>query len=417
MKKLIFRLSIKEICLLLVVIMAVLWFLGIVVSSIGIFKLNKAISEIQTIVTNTQNSHKLAEIAASLKSHHTLINWFFWLNLILFVCSIALAAFLTNYISNILQKEIKRLEEFALRIKSGNLKIEHVVEDNSRNEIIVIGRSFQEAVDTLKNFLKQIKDAIFQISSASEEFSVMSKQVTSHNTQAFSNVKDLLKYVEEFRDRMETIKNSLSQLNEAVNEIAGNAEGTSTDSREADTQVKIAEEVLNSLISEIEKISDSAELIQEIASQTHLLALNATIEASRAGEAGKGFAVVAEEVKELANRSAKTAEEISKRIEALVEKGKEMKQNMQKTLNKISNTKERASSVAAAVEEQSIAIKEVSNIIEESYREVTTLERIAEELRHRTEEAEASNKELIQSAESLNKLANLLVKEVAQYQF
>ncbi len=417
MKKLIFKLSIKEICLLLVGVMGVLWLLGIVFSSIGIFKLSQGISEIQTIVTNTQNSHKLAEITASLKSHQTFIKWFFWLNLILFVCSIGTALFLTNYISNILQKEIKRLEEFAFRIKSGNLKVEHVVEDSSRNEIIVIGRSFQEAVDTLKNFLKQIKDAIFQISSASEEFSVMSKQVTSHNTQAFSNVKDLLEYVEEFRDRMETIKNSLSQLTEAVNEIAGNAEGTSTDSKEADSQVKIAEEVLNSLINEIEKISDSAELIQGIASQTHLLALNATIEATRAGEAGKGFTVVAGEIKELSNRSARTAEEITKRIEALVEKGKEMKQNMEKTLNKISNTKERASSVAAAVEEQSIAIKEVSSILEESYREIATLERIAEELKQRTEEAEASNRELIQSAESLNKLANLLVKEVAQYQF
>ena len=79
----------------------------------------------------------------------------------------------------------------------------------------------------------------------------------------------------------------------------------------------------------VNKISQAATLISEIASQTNLLALNASIEAARAGEAGKGFSVVALEVGKLAksctdlnNRITSTVENISDVIHDMADIGK-----------------------------------------------------------------------------------------------
>jgi methyl-accepting chemotaxis protein len=105
-------------------------------------------------------------------------------------------------------------------------------------------------------------------------------------------------------------------------------------------------------------------LIEEIASQTNLLALNATIEAARAGEAGKGFAVVASEVKTLATQTSRATEEITSQISAV----QAATQNSVQAIDRIGETIRAISSIsgsiAAAVEEQTAATREIARNVE-----------------------------------------------------
>src|SRR4029453_14549455 len=71
------------------------------------------------------------------------------------------------------------------------------------------------------------------------------------------------------------------------------------------------------------EISTIVDTINLIAERTNLLSLNGSIEAGGAGDPGRGFAVVAEEIRNLADRSAKATADIAAIIKALQEVAQE----------------------------------------------------------------------------------------------
>jgi len=136
--------------------------------------------------------------------------------------------------------------------------------------------------------------------------------------------------------------------------------------RVASEAVKVAE-TTNATISKLgessKEIGQVIKVITSIAEQTNLLALNATIEAARAGEAGKGFAVVANEVKDLANQTAKATEEISGKIGAIQSDTKSSVEAIAEISEVINKINDISNTIASAVEEQTATTAEIAQNI------------------------------------------------------
>jgi methyl-accepting chemotaxis protein len=125
---------------------------------------------------------------------------------------------------------------------------------------------------------------------------------------------------------------------------------------------KTAQGEVSALVSAVENIGSVAELIAQIASQTNLLALNATIEAARAGEAGRGFAVVANEVKSLAEQTARATDDISRRIAAIRDAGKRSATAMDDVSVLLEQINSVTSTIGSAVTQQKTATEYIAEI-------------------------------------------------------
>ncbi len=115
-----------------------------------------------------------------------------------------------------------------------------------------------------------------------------------------------------------------------------------------------------------QEIGNVVKVITSIAEQTNLLALNATIEAARAGEAGKGFAVVANEVKELAQETARATEDIARRVEAIQADTGGAVEAIGEIATIIASINDYQLTIASAVEEQTATTNEMARNVAEA---------------------------------------------------
>ncbi len=213
---------------------------------------------------------------------------------------------------------------------------------------------------------KEMKTQSDTVAGTSEQMSAIVNAMASATEEMSMNVHGVTTTTEEMFENMNTVAMSIEEMTMAIREVSESAVEGSVIAEKAKEMSGSATNAMNILNAAAKEIGDVTDLIKRIAERTNLLALNATIEAASAGVAGKGFAVVANEIKELANQSARAAEDITGRIEGVQANTQEAVRVISDIAKIIDNINTSSTAITDSVERQALTANEISYSIKQA---------------------------------------------------
>jgi methyl-accepting chemotaxis protein len=172
--------------------------------------------------------------------------------------------------------------------------------------------------------------------------------------------------MEQATTNLRSVATATEEMTATISEIAGNSEKARRITGQAVAQADSISSAVRALGQSAQEIGKVTETITSISNQTNLLALNATIEAARAGAAGKGFAVVATEIKELAKQTAAATEDIKDKIAGVQNSTSSTVEDIEKVMGVIREISDIVTTIATAIEEQSVVTKDIASNISQA---------------------------------------------------
>ncbi|MFI5294958.1 MAG: methyl-accepting chemotaxis protein [Thermodesulfovibrionales bacterium] len=383
-----------------------------------------------------------------------------------------------------INKPVQKVTAIMKKVATGDLteKVEGV---KSRDEIGQMATYTNEMIENLSSMIAQIKTNADQLVAASSQIAASAEQTSKNSESSATAVEEMTSTMHEMSTNIQNVtkntmkqassvtetSSSIEQMVASIQRVAENVKRlvsisekskdavssgsvavakASTGMNEINSAIAQSARTIMSLGSRTEEMAKIVDVIDDIAEQTNLLALNAAIEAARAGEQGMGFAVVAEEVRKLAERSAKSTREIADLIHSvgkesagavdnmtrstgIVEQGlvssREVIQALEGIKASVDEVSKYSSEIGAATQEQAsgseqigkamVDLNEVTQEISTSSEEQSTgaeqFVRAIEKVREMVQQNAASSVELASSAEQLSKQSGGLQTLVEQF--
>jgi len=281
--------------------------------------------------------------------------------------ALGLGWYISRKISKPLRQSVDSLDALAHKDLTGTLQVD------TADETKRMADSLNSATESLRAALAAIAGNSQTLAAASEELTAVSTQMgtNAEETSAQSGVVSAAS--EQVSRSVESVATAVEEMTASVREIAQSAAEAAKVASQAVGMARETNDDVAKLGESSAEIGNVLKVITSIAEQTNLLALNATIEAARAGESGKGFAVVANEVKELANETARATEDISRKIEAIQGDTTKAVDSIGRITEIVEQINDIQSTIASSVEEQAATTNEIGRNVSEAARGTTEI--------------------------------------------
>ena len=319
-------------------------------------KIQAALDTLTADIT-ADTKKELANAASEYKSAR-------WMLLMVAGLAALVALALATVATRAVTRPLRQVSDALEAVSNGDLT--QRVSVAGRDEVGVMAASLNKATESMSQTVQAIAGGARSLDSSAQELSDVANQVSASAEETAAQAGVVAAAAEQVSRSVETVATGSEEMDASIKEIAQNASEAAAVASQAVTVAEGTTATVSKLGESSLEIGNVVKVITSIAEQTNLLALNATIEAARAGDAGKGFAVVANEVKDLAQETAKATEDISRRVDTIQADTTRAVQAIGEISEIIGRINDFQLIIASAVEEQTATTTEMNRSVTEA---------------------------------------------------
>ncbi|MGY1811317.1 methyl-accepting chemotaxis protein [Blastococcus sp. SYSU D00820] len=323
-------------------------------------------------------------------------------SIVVAVAALAVVLLLSWLTMRSVTRPVQRVKAALDALATGNLTVPTGV--RSHDEVGQMAAALDVAQENLRTVLASVAGTADAVAASSEELSASAAQISASAEETSVQSGVVSGAAEEVSRSVATVAAGAEQMGASIREISQNAAEASSVATRAVAAAETTTATVAKLGESSAEIGNVVKVITSIAEQTNLLALNATIEAARAGEAGKGFAVVANEVKELAQETAKATEDIARRVQAIQGDTGAAVSAIAEISSIVGQIADRQTTIASAVEEQTATTSEMARSVQEA---AGGTGQIAENITGVSTAADATTQALTQTRVAVDELSRM----------